>query len=174
MEFVEGVPINHIDKIKKMGLNLSEVATLLGSCFSNQIFNYGYVHGDPHPGNIFVTSQKNKKGHIEPQLILLDHGLYTELDNNTRLQYSYLWKGILSQNELLIKDAGEKLGVKDFWPLFASMVVSKTYDEIINSKEKNVHDRLKIKNTKEEKDQLQTLVQQFHKEITFVLHSCNR
>ena len=174
MEFVEGVPINQIDKIKKMGLNLSEVAKLLGNTFSNQIFNYGYVHGDPHPGNIYVNSQKNKNGDIEPQLILLDHGIYTELNNTTRLQYSYLWKGILTQNEALIKDASEKLGVQDFWGLFAAMIVSKTYDDIMNNQEKNVHDRLKMNNTKEEKDKLQSLAQQFHKEITFVLHNCNK
>jgi len=117
---------------------------------------------------------KNQNGKVEPQLILLDHGLYTNLDTNTRLQYSYLWKGILTQNETLIKDASESLDVKDFWPLFASMVVSKSYDEIMASEEKDMHDRLKPIKTKGEKSKIQALAQQYAKEITMVLHHCNK
>jgi len=106
--------------------------------------------------------------------VLLDHGIYTELDNNTKLQYSYLWKGILTQNEKLIKSAAENLGVKDFWPLFASMVTSKTYDEIMSPEEKDLHDRLKPGTSKDEKAKLQQLAQTYHKEITEVLHHVNR
>lgn len=36
------------------------------------IFNRGFVHSDPHPGNILV--RKSEKGSTE--IVLLDHGLY--------------------------------------------------------------------------------------------------
>jgi aarF domain-containing kinase len=174
MEFVEGIPINQIKRIKDSGVNLSDVAKLLATCFSQQIFDHGYCHADPHPGNLFIKPVANKWGKIEPQLVLLDHGIYTELDNNTKMQYSYLWKGILTQNEKLIKSAAEGLGVKDFWPLFASMVTSKTYDEIMSAEEKEMHNRLKPSTSKEEKAKLQKLAQTYHKEITEVLHHVNR
>ena len=56
------------------------------------IFEAGFVHGDPHPGNMHV--RKGEDGELK--LILLDHGIYTELDNKTRLAYTKLWRGILS------------------------------------------------------------------------------
>jgi aarF domain-containing kinase len=37
-------------------------------------FKDGFVHGDPHPGNLIV---RKRAGQIE--LVLLDHGIYTEL-----------------------------------------------------------------------------------------------
>lgn len=36
------------------------------------IFKAGFVHSDPHPGNLFV--RKNCDGKLE--LVLLDHGIY--------------------------------------------------------------------------------------------------
>ena len=38
------------------------------------IFVQGYVHCDPHPGNILISKSENSKN---IQLVLLDHGLYT-------------------------------------------------------------------------------------------------
>lgn len=35
----------------KQGLNLADVDRKLITAFSEQIFNTGFVHADPHPGN---------------------------------------------------------------------------------------------------------------------------
>ena len=42
--------------------------------YADMIFKFGYVHCDPHPGNVLV-----KKDPVtgSPQIVLLDHGLYT-------------------------------------------------------------------------------------------------
>lgn len=37
------------------------------------IFKYGFVHGDPHSGNIIVRKLPNEK---DVTIYLLDHGLY--------------------------------------------------------------------------------------------------
>lgn len=51
---------------------MNEISDKLGSLYSEMIFNKGFVHSDPHPGNLLVN--KNKDGQMN--LILLDHGLY--------------------------------------------------------------------------------------------------
>ena len=51
MEFIDGVAINKVDKIKEMGLNPKDVAYLLAKNFTEQIFEHGFVHADPHPGS---------------------------------------------------------------------------------------------------------------------------
>lgn len=51
---------------------MNEISDKLGSLYSEMIFKNGFVHSDPHPGNLLVNKDKN--GQLN--LILLDHGLY--------------------------------------------------------------------------------------------------
>lgn len=60
------------------------------------IFEKGFVHSDPHPGNMFVRRKPNAKSNSDIELVILDHGIYTDLTNETRLSYTKLWRGILS------------------------------------------------------------------------------
>jgi len=58
MEFINGVSVNKIEEIEKMGVSIKDVCSLLSHCFSQQTFEFGFVHSDPHPGNflkIFST-----------------------------------------------------------------------------------------------------------------------
>ena len=42
--------------------------------YADMIFKFGYVHCDPHPGNVLVRKDTATG---RPQIVLLDHGLYT-------------------------------------------------------------------------------------------------
>lgn len=55
-----------------MFVSLTQVMQKLGGLYSEMIFVNGYVHCDPHPGNVLVNKTRN--GHT--QIVLLDHGLY--------------------------------------------------------------------------------------------------
>ena len=57
-----------------------DVSKKIGQMYSKMIFEEGYVHCDPHPGNVLV--QKNEAG--ATQIVLLDHGLYTQLTSQFR------------------------------------------------------------------------------------------
>lgn len=51
----------------------SQISRNLGKLYSEMIFVNGFVHCDPHPGNVLVKKcPASGKAHI----ILLDHGLY--------------------------------------------------------------------------------------------------
>lgn len=58
------------------------------------IYEKGFIHSDPHPGNMFVRKRGN-----DLELVILDHGIYTTLPEETRLNYTKLWRGIFSQDE---------------------------------------------------------------------------
>ncbi len=47
--------------------------------FSDQIFITGFVHCDPHPGNVFVRPHPKNKNNF--QIVILDHGLCIPLKN---------------------------------------------------------------------------------------------
>jgi ubiquinone biosynthesis protein len=67
MEYMKGVRIDRLEQIRKMGVDAKSVALLGFRVYWKQIFEDGVFHGDPHPGNLLVTS----KG----ELVLLDFGL---------------------------------------------------------------------------------------------------
>lgn len=59
-----------------MGVNTQEIGKLFSKMIIKMIHKEGFVHADTHSGNLMVRKLKNKKD----QLVLLDHGLYQELD----------------------------------------------------------------------------------------------
>ena len=54
-------------------LSTYQVSNNLSAIYSEMIFEHGFVHCDPHPGNVLVKKTPNHNA----QIVLLDHGLYT-------------------------------------------------------------------------------------------------
>ena len=52
LEFIDGVKINDLKGLKRIDADPAYVAQLLCEVFSTQIFLQGYIHCDPHPGNV--------------------------------------------------------------------------------------------------------------------------
>ena len=66
MEFIKGFKITDKEKIEKYGFFPSEVARVGLDLYIQQILKYGFFHADPHPGNIFMTS--------EGKIVFIDFG----------------------------------------------------------------------------------------------------
>ncbi|XP_050396054.1 uncharacterized aarF domain-containing protein kinase 5 isoform X1 [Patella vulgata] len=116
-EYIDGVKISNQQAIKSMGLSLKDIDFKLVRCFSDQIFLSGFVHADPHPGNIFIRPGKDGKA----QLVLLDHGLYDRLSPKDRHNLSHMYKAIVLNDEVKMEHFSHELGVDDFH-IFAIMV----------------------------------------------------
>lgn len=54
MEFCYGHKVNDLDFLRKTDISSTKVAKALIELFGEMIFVHGFVHGDPHPGNILV------------------------------------------------------------------------------------------------------------------------
>eukprot|EP00658_Telonema_sp_P-2_P031870 TRINITY_DN23756_c0_g1_i1.p1 TRINITY_DN23756_c0_g1~~TRINITY_DN23756_c0_g1_i1.p1 ORF type:complete len:356 (+),score=81.14 TRINITY_DN23756_c0_g1_i1:2-1069(+) len=93
MSFEPGAPITDLAALEEYKLSRGAVASLLSKCFCKQVYLDGFVHCDPHPANVLVRPHPSDPR--RPQLVLLDHGLYKELDPEFRLRYSRLWKGMI-------------------------------------------------------------------------------
>ena len=76
MERVEGVPIDEMEKIMAMGLDLKKIANNGVRAFFKQVFEYGFFHADLHPGNIYVGP--------DGSIIYLDFGIVGRLDEGLR------------------------------------------------------------------------------------------
>ncbi|WAR18693.1 ADCK1-like protein [Mya arenaria] len=86
MEYCEGGKVNDLEYMQKHNIDVNEVSRDLGKLYSEMIFVNGYVHCDPHPGNVLVN--KTNQG---TQIVLLDHGLYQTLTDDFRINYGKLW-----------------------------------------------------------------------------------
>lgn len=107
MQFCPGYKVDDLDSLQKSGIDPRKVAKTLVELFAEMIFIHGFVHGDPHPGNILV-SPNSKKGFT---LVLLDHGMYKELDEGFKRDYCRLWKALILRDADEIQHIGECFGV---------------------------------------------------------------
>ena len=133
MSFEHGISVANTKELEPQGINLRECARLISEAFNYMIFENGFVHSDPHPGNIFVRKIDSESWYKGPELkvILLDHGIYTQLTDQVRMDYTKLWRGILSQNEQMIQEAGVALGAKDK-ELFTAVITQKKYEQVMD------------------------------------------
>lgn len=169
MERVYGEMISNPSMLRSKGYSLSEVSQILQEIFSEMIFVHGFVHADPHPGNILVGESPEYPGH--PQIILLDHGLYHSYDHAFRITYAKLWKSIVLADREGIKNCGEKLNIGELYPLFASMLTRKSWDKF----ESKSHEHLQMANDLvQERIELQQYAQEFSLQISEVLHRVPR
>ena len=96
MSFEAGTSVTQVQDLHKQGIDLRRCAKLISEAFIHMIFIEGFVHSDPHPGNIHVRPTVLPNGKKDVQVVILDHGIYTDLTEETRLSYNKLWRGILT------------------------------------------------------------------------------
>lgn len=71
LEFVEGIKISDLEELKVHGVQLKKVARLLMEAYVKQLFEHRFLHGDPHPGNLFIQVHPNS----DLKLVFVDFGL---------------------------------------------------------------------------------------------------
>jgi aarF domain-containing kinase len=54
MEFIEGGKVDDLSYLKRHQIQPADVSNVMGRAFNKMIFVDGFVHCDPHPGNVFV------------------------------------------------------------------------------------------------------------------------
>jgi aarF domain-containing kinase len=135
MAFEEGFHATNVQAMKEAGLDRKDVAKLISSVFSSQIFagigdpDSGWVHCDPHPANVLIRPKAGKRN--KPEVVLVDHGLYRHLEEDFRIHYAHLWKALMLADINGIQESCRKLGVDEMYHLFSSMLTARPFEEII-------------------------------------------
>jgi predicted unusual protein kinase regulating ubiquinone biosynthesis (AarF/ABC1/UbiB family) len=77
LEDVTAIKITDYASITAAGIKRSEVADRLLGTYLKQIFEDGFFHADPHPGNLFVLplSEKEEDGSTKFRLTFIDFGM---------------------------------------------------------------------------------------------------
>ncbi|KAJ3411364.1 hypothetical protein HDV05_002338 [Chytridiales sp. JEL 0842] len=179
MEFIEGGKVDNLQYLTSQNIKPVDVSNAMGRVFNQMIFFDGFVHCDPHPGNVFVrpTSRKPRwyinwipflnyflnENPYNFELVLLDHGLYRHLSDTLRLTYAKLWSSVIRFNEKEIEENcyaifhpsnetqnEDEEGVIHHHRLFASMLTGRPWDVL------EAPGSITTQKTKDEKDEVQT------------------
>ncbi|XP_057284456.1 aarF domain-containing protein kinase 1 isoform X3 [Pezoporus wallicus] len=127
MEFMEGGQVNDRAYMERNGIDVNEISRNLGKLYSEMIFVNGFVHCDPHPGNVLVKKcPASGKAHI----ILLDHGLYQVLSESFRMDYCRLWQALIKADMKRVQKYSRRLGAGDMYPLFACVVTARSWEAV--------------------------------------------
>lgn len=143
-----------------LGLSLKHVMETMVSLFSAQMFLWGVVHCDPHPGNIFIRRLPNGN----PELVLIDHGLYIHMSPSFRHDYALFWKSLMTFDNATIKTISQGWGIKSP-DLFASATLMRPYTGGDNSTSRGISGLTK----KEQRERAYEMQMQMRKGIKQIL-----
>lgn len=90
LEYVRGCKITDIDQLQKWGFNPADVAERGMDIYLKQIFEYGFFHADPHPGNVLVR----KDGVI----CLIDFGMVGRLMKKDKFAFAGVFINMAMRN----------------------------------------------------------------------------
>lgn len=167
-EFVDGVKMNDRKGMEARHIDVREAARLCYAGLAHQLFCTGFVHADPHPGNIFV--RKNQRGQC--QIVILDHGLYVTMTDAQRVNLAELWTAITTHHDADLEKVCAKLGVRDF-KLLASMFIQHPYDYFSASKARMDPADLDLirRHSREKMDEVNEILEVLPKEYAMVLRN---
>lgn len=130
MDYIEGIKIDSLDALNDEGYDLNDITIKLVSNYFKQIFEDGFFHADPHPGNIIISQNK---------IAYVDFGMMGTLSNETRgkfnrFLYSVAVKDVEGMTQALLK-IGVKKGNIDIKNLYSD--IEEIYNKYI---EKSLRD----------------------------------
>ncbi|KAJ2787818.1 hypothetical protein GGI15_000387 [Coemansia interrupta] len=132
MEYVHGRRCDDLDFLKQHNISPAAVSREIGRVFAEMTFVHGFLHCDPHPGNLFVRSQnpaQTSHGH-NFDLVLLDHGLYRHLPSRFRYEYAEMWYALMRGDKDQIIYWSNKLSGTNLYRLFSTILTGHSWETI--------------------------------------------
>jgi ubiquinone biosynthesis protein len=103
MEFIDGIKVSDMQKLKDNGISLETVAERGATLIVHSIFDYGFFHADPHPGNILVLPDNV----VAP----LDYGMVGYVEEITRISLFDMVRGVVKTDVDLFMRGLEAISV---------------------------------------------------------------
>jgi ubiquinone biosynthesis protein len=103
MEFVEGVRIDNPEAITELGIDPHVIGVRGFHAYLKMIFEDGFFHGDPHPGNLLVTK--------EGDIVFLDFGIVGILRPEKRQNFINLLFALVNDDIDLMLRSLEGFGI---------------------------------------------------------------
>ncbi len=105
IEFVEGARIDRPAELAAIGVDPLDLISLLVETYIRMAVIHGFIHADPHPGNLRVDDQK--------RLVIFDYGMALEFDDATRMELLKMVYAVVRRDVDTIVDGFYRLGMVD-------------------------------------------------------------
>jgi ubiquinone biosynthesis protein len=90
LERMRGIKVTDADALDEAEIDRSAVAQLATRATATMVFDHGFFHGDPHPGNFFVQS--------DGAIAIIDFGIVGTLDSQLREKLGDLLVGLMRES----------------------------------------------------------------------------
>jgi predicted unusual protein kinase regulating ubiquinone biosynthesis (AarF/ABC1/UbiB family) len=109
---VYAIKITEYEAISAAGIDRAEVAKVLFGTYLKQIFEDGFFHADPHPGNLFVTPRAgNGDDRSGWQLTFVDFGMVGYVPAHLSDGLREMMIGVGTRNAARVVQSYQTLGV---------------------------------------------------------------
>jgi ubiquinone biosynthesis protein len=105
MEYIDGIKISELEVLEKNNLDRKTLAFRGFDLMMKQIFDHGFFHADPHPGNIFALP--------ENRICFIDFGTMGRISIRHRELFAELLEGISTRDETAVTAAILKIANYD-------------------------------------------------------------
>lgn len=105
LEFIEGVRVDDREGIRRMGGDEKEILETLVETYVRMVIDHGFLHADPHPGNLIVTP--------DHRIAIIDYGMAVEIDEKWRREMLRLVYYVVRQDVPAIVDCFYRLQIVD-------------------------------------------------------------
>ena len=112
LENVYAIKITDYEAITAAGIDRAEVARVLFKTYLKQIFEDGFFHADPHPGNLFVTPRPATEEYEAGwQLTFVDFGMVGYVPEQLSDGLREMLIGVGTRNPTRVVESYQTLGV---------------------------------------------------------------
>jgi len=111
LQDVTAIKITDVASLRVAGIDPAAVAPVFAEVMFDQLFNHGFFHADPHPGNIFVTPTPGDASGRGWKLTFIDFGMMGEIPPTTRASLRKLLISAATQNGTGLVEAARDMGV---------------------------------------------------------------
>ncbi|VEU20219.1 DEKNAAC100978 [Brettanomyces naardenensis] len=153
MEYVGGARLDNLDYLDEHSISRAEVSSCLAHIFNNMIFQSGFVHCDPHHGNLAIRALDVPKDGHNFEIVLYDHGLYRTIPLDMKIDYAKFWLAMLDKDPILMRKYGKRFaGIgDDQYPLLAAALTGRDLEHATSG-------NVETERTQEEVDNMRELL----------------
>lgn len=105
LEFIKGCKITNIEQMQAWNIDPKHIAHTGMHIYLTQIFEFGFFHADPHPGNIIIQQSG--------RICLIDFGMVGRLSRRDKLSFAGLFISMAQQDARAMASYFRRLAIED-------------------------------------------------------------
>lgn len=103
MDYIRGIKIADTNRLTLEGYDLKDMASKLAYNYLKQVFDDGFFHADPHPGNILISGNR---------IAYIDFGMMGVLNKSMMKKFNSFLFGVASRNVEAMAGSLVRIGIK--------------------------------------------------------------